>query len=152
MYRYCQQRLGLLFLLLMIAFASFGQKPEVFSTDEGAINGYDPVAYFLQQKPVKGKTDIVYEWHGAKWHFDSMANRDLFIKNPEQYAPQYGGYCAYGVGKGGYKASTLPEAWTIVNQKLYLNYNLTVQKSWLAKKETYILQADQKWPQIKTDQ
>ena len=148
---FTQPKAFITLLLLLIAFVSQGQTSEVFSTAEGAIGGYDPVAYFLQQKPVKGEANIYYEWKEAKWHFASTSNREMFIKNPEKYAPQYGGYCAYGVGEGGYKAATVPEAWAIVNQKLYLNYNQTVQKSWMAKKEAYIKQADQKWPLIKRE-
>lgn len=143
--------LGSTWLLIFLAFSSYGQKPEVFSTAQGAIQGYDPVAYFEQQKPLPGESSITYDWNGATWHFASTANRDLFIKNPEKYAPQYGGYCAYGVGKGGYKAPTAPEAWAIVDNKLYLNYNLTVQKSWLAKKEDYIKNGDEKWPTLKKE-
>jgi YHS domain-containing protein len=109
----------------------------VFSTKDGAIQGYDPVAYFTDGKPVKGKTDLVYVWKDATWHFASDEHRNLFEQNPEKYAPEFGGYCAYGWSKG-YNAKIDPIAWTILNDKLYLNYNLDVKAKWDEKRREYI--------------
>ena len=120
----------------------------VFQTSDGlAINVYDPIAYFQQQKPVKGKKEFHHRWMGATWRFVSAENRDLFAQNPEQYAPQYGGYCAYGMSFG-YAAPTLPEAWSVVEGKLYLNYNLEVRKMWNQDIPGFIVKADGNWPKI----
>lgn len=112
-----------------------------------AIKGYDPVAYFTEGKPVEGSGDFSAEWKGATWKFASAANRDAFLAEPEKYAPQYGGYCAYAVSQG-YTAKIEPEAWKIVDGKLYLNYSLDVQKRWVAKQAEYIAAADQNWPGV----
>ena len=113
----------------------------VFSTKNGAIDGYDPVAYFTEGKPVKGQATLTATWKGAAWRFASVQNRDQFQKNPEKYAPQYGGWCAYGWAQG-YPAKIEPEAWEIVEGKLFLNYNLRVQKMWREKKQEYIVKAN----------
>lgn len=103
----------------------------VFANAEGAINGIDPVAYFTESKPVKGQPDLSLDWKNATWHFATKENLDMFSKNPENYAPQFGGYCAYGWSDGeGHAAPTDPQAWSIIDGKLYLNYNLEVQKMW----------------------
>lgn len=94
-----------------------------------AINGYDTVAYFTQSKPIKGSDAFVHEWNGAKWKFASQPNLDLFKADPAKYAPQYGGYCAYGVSQG-YLVSIEPEQFTVLDGKLYLNYDSGVQKKW----------------------
>ncbi|MES2681929.1 MAG: YHS domain-containing (seleno)protein [Pseudomonadota bacterium] len=94
-----------------------------------AINGYDTVAYFTEKKPVKGSDAYVYSWNGASWKFTSQQHLDLFKAAPEKYAPQYGGYCAYGVSKG-YLVSIEPEQFTVIDGKLYLNYDASVQKKW----------------------
>jgi YHS domain-containing protein len=106
------------------------------------------VAYFKENKPVKGDANITYTWKGAEWQFASAANREAFQKNPEKYAPQYGGYCAFGLA-GGYKAPTQADAWSIVDGRLYLNYNAEVQKSWSEKKDEFIKKADSNWPEVK---
>lgn len=115
--------------------------PVVFSTKAGAIRGYDPVAYFTDHKPVKGLDSLQTNWNGAVWHFASAENREKFKNAPEKYAPQYGGYCAYGWAKG-YAVKTEADAWAIENGKLYLNYDLKVQRDWDKNRSGYILQAD----------
>lgn len=124
------------------------QKAEVFSTTFGAINGYDPVAFFKEGKPVKGNESFTYKWNDAEWHFSSKENLDSFSKNPEKYAPQYGGYCAYGCSEG-HKAPTTPDTWTIIDGKLYFNYNLKVKELWSKNREERIEQANKNWPEIK---
>jgi YHS domain-containing protein len=138
--------LFLIAVLLFVTFRLFAQssKPAVFSTKAGAIRGYDPVAYFTQSKPVKGQETITHTWNGAVWHFASSQNRDLFAKNPEKYAPQYGGYCAYGWSQG-YAVKTEPEAWSVVNGKLYLNYDMDIRNTWEKDKDEYIKLADKNW-------
>jgi YHS domain-containing protein len=112
-----------------------------------AIKGYDTVAYFTEEKAVQGNKKYQYEWKGAKWHFSSQKNLDLFTENPEKYAPQYGGWCAYAVSQNT-TASIEPDQFTLVNGKLYLNYDRKINKKWLANKEQYIVDADKNWPKI----
>ena len=94
-----------------------------------AIRGYDTVAYFTEGKPVDGSDDFTAEWEGATWRFASQEHLDLFEGDPEAYAPQYGGYCAFGVARGGL-VKIEPELWKIVDGKLYLNYDDGVQEKW----------------------
>ncbi|MCR9940406.1 YHS domain-containing (seleno)protein [Vibrio owensii] len=112
-----------------------------------AIRGYDPVAYFTQSKPVKGDSDFTYRWNDAKWYFSSAENRDAFVKNPEKFAPQYGGYCAWAVSKG-YTAKIDPNAWNIHDGKLYLNYSKSVQASWQQDIPGNIASGDKNWPKL----
>jgi YHS domain-containing protein len=119
--------------------------PPIFSTEEGAIEGYDPVAYFIQGKPVKGVNTFQFEWKGAVFKFSSVENLALFEDNPDRYAPQYGGYCAYAVSEGS-TASTVPEAWTIVDGKLYLNFSRGVRRLWSKDIPGRIAKADANWP------
>ena len=111
---------------------------------DSAINGYDPVAYFAVGKPVKGQDGFATEWMGAKWKFSSQANLDLFKANPEKYAPQYGGYCAYGVTQGSL-IKVEPEQFTLRDGKLYLNFDADVQAKWLKDPAGYIKEADAKF-------
>ena len=126
----------------------FSQKAEVFSSSDQAIRGYDAVSYFTEGKPVKGDEHLTYKWKDATWCFSTKANLDLFMKTPEKYAPQFGGYCAYGMSEG-HKAPTDPNAWTIVDGKLYLNYSLKVKESWKKNQMQRIEQANKNWPQLK---
>lgn len=135
----------------LFAFAGlslFGQESATFIQSGKAIRGYDPVAYFNQGKPVKGNEKLVYSWNNASWYFSSKENLDLFKANPIKYAPQYGGYCAYGLSEG-HKAPTDADAWTIENGKLYLNYNTDVRKMWSKEKKERIEKADKNWTEIK---
>lgn len=122
-------------------------KDPVFATGDGAIRGYDPVAYHEDSKPVKGSADLSVQWQGATWHFASAENRDKFRDEPERYAPKYGGYCAYAVANG-YTASTDPQAWAIVDGTLYLNYSLDVRERWKQDIPGYIEKADANWPGV----
>ena len=118
--------------------SAFGGKTDT------AINGYDSVAYFTVGKPVKGQDGLATVWMGAKWKFSSQANLDLFKSNPEKYAPQYGGYCAYGVTQGNL-VKVEPEQFTVRDGKLYLNYDADVQAKWLKDPAGYIKDADAKF-------
>jgi len=110
-----------------------------------AIKGYDTVAYFTQNQAVEGNEEFSTEYMGATWLFASQENLDLFVGDPEKYAPQYGGYCAYAVSKNK-TASIKPELFTIEDGKLYLNYNKKINDEWLSNREQYILDADKHWP------
>jgi YHS domain-containing protein len=118
------------------------------SSWSGAIEGYDPVAYFEEGKPVEGDSDYAHEWMGATWYFASAKSRDLFAADPEKYAPQYGGYCAWAVSQR-YTAKIDPQAWAVVDDKLYLNYSLDVQKQWQQDVPGNITKADGNWPEIR---
>lgn len=120
----------------------------VFSTYlGGAIRGYDPVAYHTEGKPVAGKRAHRVEWKGATWSFASAANKALFEGDPEKYAPRYGGYCAWAVSQG-YTASIDPDAWSIVDGKLYLNYSLGVRDQWSQDIPGNIAKGDDNWPKL----
>jgi YHS domain-containing protein len=122
-----------------------------FADDGGAIRGYDPVAYFTEQEPVEGSPDITYEYEGATWHFASAQNRDRFVAEPQAYAPRYGGYCAWAVSQG-YTAPIDPEAWKIVDGRLYLNYSREVQATWSQDIPGNIAKADENWPKLQDKQ
>jgi YHS domain-containing protein len=109
-----------------------------------AILGYDPVAYFTEGKPVKGDPKYMHEWMGAKWQFASPSHLALFRSEPEKYAPQYGGYCAYGVSQG-HLVGIEPDKFKILDGKLYLNYDADVQATWLKDPAGYVRQADAKF-------
>ncbi len=115
--------------------------------DNRAIYGYDPVAYFQQGRPVRGKRQFSWSWQGALWHFSTVANRKLFQQNPQKYAPQYGGFCAYAVSQG-YTADIDPNAWEIYKGRLYLNYNRQVAATWRKKRDFYIGRANRNWPKL----
>lgn len=117
------------------------------SPTDTAINGYDTVAYFTENRPVKGQDVFVLDWKGAKWKFASQGNLDLFKANPDKYAPQYGGYCAYGVAKDSL-VKVDPDQFTILDGKLYLNYDAGVQKDWLKDRAGFIKSADTKFPDL----
>jgi YHS domain-containing protein len=140
-------------LLLTGAIAATGDPATgdpVFVEDGAAIRGYDPVAYFDRQGPVKGQPDLTAEHDGATWWFSSVANRDAFVADPERYAPAYGGYCAYAASRG-YKASTDPRAWTIVGDRLFLNFSLSVRETWLKDRDNNIRKADRNWPTLRNE-
>lgn len=129
----------------------FGQATEPFNTEDGVgIKGYDPVAYFTEEKPVRGDTAHVYEWQDVRWLFSSAEHKELFIQNPEAYAPQFGGYCAWAASRN-YTADTDPEAWTVDNGKLYLNYNKRVRRNWSKDQTENIKKGHTNWPGLRAD-
>ena len=131
-----------------VASAADAQDIRYFVDGNGlAIRGTDPVAYFTQGAPVAGSSEYTYTWNNAIWQFASSENRDLFVANPDQYAPQYGGFCAWAVSQG-YTASIDPNAWRIVDGKLYLNFNRGVQRRWEQDIPGNISQADANWPEV----
>ena len=138
----------MLVLLHLIPSAALAIDPVNKSRGGVAIKGYDPVAYFEQGEPVKGSNEFQHEWQGATWRFSSVSNRDLFAADPDKYAPRYGGYCAYAVSQGS-TADIDPEAWTVVEGKLYLNYNRQVREIWATDIPGNIKKADRHWPEIR---
>ena len=136
-----------LLLSLFVAGNAFAVEPIHSNLFGSAIDGYDPVAYFKDSKPVKGENKYSYEWNGAKWYFKNEANKTDFISTPEKYAPQYGGYCAWAVIQGA-AVKTDPNAWHIEDGKLYLNYSQDVQTQWSADIPGNIKKADVQWPSV----
>ena len=113
-----------------------------------ALQGYDPVAYFEQGEAVKGSDDFTTEYMGATFKFASAADRDAFVADPETYAPQYGGYCAWAMADGKY-AKGDARYWRIVDGKLYLNYNAGIQKKWEKDVPGFISKADTHWSELR---
>lgn len=130
-----------------IATRAAAQAAPVYANDGVAVDGSDVVAYFTQGAPVQGSPEFVHNWNGTTWYFANAANRDAFAADPAAYAPQYGGYCAWAVSEG-YIASTVPEAWRIVDGKLYLNFSSRVQRRWERDIPTRISAADANWPTV----
>jgi YHS domain-containing protein len=145
------KKLFVILFLTVVSVVAWAQKSPVFVTDEGAIRGYDPVAFFKDQAPIRGSRDISCSWNGATWYFASDENKEAFVADPEKFAPQYGGYCAYGTADG-HKAPTQIDTWSIVNDKLYFNYNKQVQKEWNKNQNELIKKADENWPSVKDSQ
>ncbi len=112
-----------------------------------AIKGYDPVAYFNQNKAVEGSPSFTYRWLGATWQFTSAENRDLFAKEPTRYAPQYGGYCADGVSLGTVTTNIDPKAWRIIDGKLYLSYDPGAAEGF-ATNPTKLPDSQQHWSEV----
>jgi hypothetical protein len=111
-----------------------------------ALGGYDPVSYF-DGAPAKGDARFTMTLQGVEYRFASAANRARFGASPDAFLPQYGGYCAWAVSRG-YTAKSDPLAWKVVNGKLYLNYDLSVQKRWAADIPGNVAKADKNWPQV----
>ncbi len=124
--------------------------PEVFTRDGAAIGGYDPVAYFTKGKPVKGDAAHSVTWKGAEWRFATAENKASFEADPAAYAPQYGGYCAFAVSRG-YTAKTEPDAFTVHEGKLYLNFDKGVRRRWERDVPGNISKGDANWPTVLGD-
>ena len=132
---------------LMATLALSAMAGQFNETDGVAIKGFDPVAYVTEQKAVPGLAEFTGIYKGSTFRFVNTANRDAFIANPEKFAPQYDGYCAYGVSRG-YKAATSPDAFRVVDGKLYLNFNAEVKTTWAKDVPGYIGKADAQWPTV----
>jgi len=140
--------LALLLGVVVLAAASYGARDfsMIFKNDNNvAINGFDSVAYFAQEKAVKGNKKFSHDWHGAKWLFSSSENRDMFVKNPGKYAPQYGGYCAWGLAEKNTLFPIDPNAWNMKDGKLYLNHSKDIQKKWKKDSNGFVTKADSNW-------
>lgn len=129
--------------------AAWAMTKPLFNTSRGqlAIRGYDAVSYFTDGKAVLGSTAIEHRWMNAVWRFASAEHRELFVQNPERYAPQFGGYCAYAVSRA-YTADGDPLVWRIVDGRLYLNYSTEVQQLWEQDTAGNISKGRSHWPQV----
>ena len=134
-------------LALPAAAPVWADQPMIHARSGLAIGGYDPVAYFTQGKPVKGKSAHKVMWKGAVWTFASAAHREAFEADPRRYAPQFGGYCAYAVSRG-YTAKTDPKAWKVHEGRLYLNYSTQVRTLWSRDIPGNIALARGNWPGV----
>lgn len=119
----------------------------IYSEGGLAIRGADPVGFFAEGAVVMGHEDVALMWGGAVWLFASVANRERFEMNPKAYAPRYGGYCAFDLSRG-HLSSTLPETWTIHEDRLYLTHNLEIRDQWRRDIPGNIARADANWPEI----
>jgi YHS domain-containing protein len=117
------------------------------SADGSAIKGYDPVAYFRVGQPTPGRKEYSASYAGATWLFANEENKWAFEATPDTYLPAYGGYCAYGVAQG-YLVKVEPEAWSIRDGRLYLNYDLNVRRQWLRDPAKYVDEADRNWSRL----
>lgn len=138
-------------LVLAVLFgwiSSVSANERIYQQDGIAIDGYDAVAYHLAEAATRGDAAIRADWMGTTWLFSSAANRDLFVADPERYAPLYGGYCAYAASKN-YIASTDGEAWSVVDGKLYLNYSKPVRLLWGLDRDNHIASANENWPGLR---
>jgi YHS domain-containing protein len=120
---------------------------EFFEIDGVALRGYDAVAYHEIGKPTEGSPAFTHDYKGSTFRFASDANRKKFVADPEKYAPQYGGFCALGTANG-YKVKTEPDAFKVVDGKLYFNYNRKVLEMWQQDQAGYIERANKNWPEV----
>lgn len=136
-------------IFTVFIFCTFLQvNAQIFATAGKAINGYDPVAFFKSSKAVKGADSLSYQWKGVTWLFSDKENMNAFKESPEKYIPQYGGYCAYGTADGHQSPSQI-DTWTIVDDKLYFNYNSKVKEMWAKDQKALIMKADSNWLKLK---
>jgi YHS domain-containing protein len=135
-------------LILLMSVSSQAQTSTYYNPKGVALKGYDVVAYFTDGAAVKGDKKFSISWDSTTWHFRNQKNLDSFKADPKKYVPQFGGYCAYGASEN-HKAPTQPEAFTIVNGKLYLNYNKDVKELWLKDSAEHIRNAEENWPALK---
>ena len=146
-------RISVLIVVLGIAGAMTlrGQTPGSINAANGvAVQGYDVVAYHAQRQAVKGSRAFTHAWRGVNWQFASAENRDRFSSSPEAFAPEFGGFCAYGVSRG-YAVDIDPQAFAVVDGRLYLNYSKGVQSTWNQDRAGYIEKARQNWPKVSAD-
>lgn len=136
-------------VVLLCAVSGFASGKQLLNLDSKgvAIQGYDPVAFFTQQKPVKGAPQFVSEFNGAKYWFGSAEDKATFDKEPSKYEPQFGGYCAYGVSRGS-RAPVKIEAWQIVNGRLLMQYDLDIKSEFNKDQQGTLKKADQNWPSL----
>lgn len=112
-----------------------------------AIYGWDPVSYFTEPEPLAGRGDFELIWQDVPWHFASAANRDIFARAPEIYAPQFGGHGAMGIARG-YVSDSDPRLYTVFKQRLYLFYSAGAREAFLLAPDAAALAAEANWPAL----
>ncbi|MET4692773.1 YHS domain-containing (seleno)protein [Endozoicomonas lisbonensis] len=140
--------IGVIMLLFLGSTAWAGNDIYTGWFSNKAVSGYDTVAYFTESKAVKGNAKFKFKYLDAEWYFNSDENLELFKNNPDKYRPQYGGFCAWAVATKKQRAPGDPNYWKIVDGKLYLNYDNSVQKQWLEDIPGFIRKADENWPKM----
>jgi YHS domain-containing protein len=141
------------FLLSLFLFqgliAQTATRKKHFNLKNGlAIEGYDPVAYFTQNKAIKGNAQIAYTLENVTYYFTNTTNKDSFIKNPKKYEPQFGGWCAYAMGATNDKVDVDPETFKIIDGKLYLYFHNWVNNTllkWNKDEAKLKTKADKNW-------
>jgi len=136
-------------LSFLVLSAAVSYAAERVNTDKSgtAIQGYDTVAYFTDGRPTKGKAEYAHEWQGAKWLFANNRHRELFVSDPNKYAPRYGGHCAGAMALG--RVWTVdPKAWAIVDDRLYLNYQISGRDDFVKNPKPIIQRADANWKKL----
>lgn len=134
-------------LLLVGSVVYGGELVNVAGASGIAIDGYDPVAFFTVKKPVHGNPEITATYQGATYIFSSEKNRDLFKRNPEKYAPQFGGFCAYGVSVNALFPVDI-NTWQVRDGKLYLNLNPEILKVFNKDFEGNVEKAETNWKSL----
>jgi YHS domain-containing protein len=112
-----------------------------------ALQGYDPVAFFTEKKPVKGDPNISSKVNGATYYFAKAEHKAAFDKDPAKYEPQFGGYCAYGVSKGDLVKIEV-DAFQIVSGRLLLQYNKSIRDKFNKDTGGNLKTADANWPTV----
>jgi YHS domain-containing protein len=133
---------ALVFCTAVLAQSRAADEPRV------AIKGYDTVAYFTQGKPVMGTPQFAYDWDDARYYFANTKHRELFMGNPERYAPRFGGYCTGSMSRGK-KTAGNPELWVIVDERLYLVNGLTSAERLRNDPAPVISAAQKHWDQFR---
>ncbi|MFQ6551940.1 YHS domain-containing (seleno)protein [Aestuariibius insulae] len=133
--------------VLTLARPAFAGQAHFYMEGGVAIDGTDPTSYFTAGAPVAGDDAYSLKWQGAIWRFASAEAQDMFEMNPDRFAPQYGGYCAWAVAEG-YTAPTVPEAWRIEDGRLYLNFSRRIQRRWERDIPGNIARGDANWPRV----
>ncbi len=135
--------------LFVLATCAYAAKDPIYTSyfSRAGAGGYDVVSYFTDGKAIEGKKRIATEYKEADWYFSNKENLAKFKENPQKYVPQYGGYCAWAVAHGN-TASGDPLLWSIVNDKLYLNYDENIQAKWASDRDNLIVLGDVNWPKV----
>jgi len=144
---------SVLFLMLFVAMPVFAQNKSLLNLDKSgiAIQGHDPVAFFTQSRPVKGRPEFESKYNGARYLFASAEDKATFDANPSKYEPQFGGFCAFAVSEG-HTAPVKVEAFMIVNGRLLMQYDLDIKKKFEKDPLGRLAKADQNWPGLEQKQ
>ena len=146
----CKQILTIVLLLAGLAGVQAGPLVTTIVTDPltgVAIEGFDPVSYFTESEPARGVQDHAYEWGGVTWYFASAANRDVFMRAPDIYAPQHGGYCEMSLARG-FLSDGKPQIYVIDRAKLYLFYSAANREAFLLSKQDAMAKAEENWARL----